>query len=186
MKLNRIRINCLVFTIFTLTFGCAGPSVHSSVRTSAEYKIEKVNLGDSAKQVESLWGTPEQGVEKYPSNEFKVLTYLNNDGNPEAFFTVDPQTSRVVSKSLWIVPGSPLYNLDNALTTRFKGVEWKKYVPCNTRSSEDKILVNHQLGLYLATEKDRAVLVSWLTPELAKIRTDLLFKSCPGLQTESN
>ncbi len=153
-------------------------------RKGVSGKFEAIKLGDSVYTVESNFGKAEENVEVYPGIQFNVFTYYKATGSPDIFFTIDPSTRQVVGKSKWIYPNDPSYDLKTLLSTQFKGVDFETYVPCRTRSDQDRILINRDLGFYIATEKVHAVLLSQATPRIINLRVDLLLKNCPKLQPQ--
>lgn len=175
------RSSFYFFAIYIVFTGC----VSTSKRQNAEEKLDKfdqIELSNEEKKIRVLFGPGETSIETYPNFQYLVLSYSKSNGEPDVFFTIDSKSNRVIGKSRWIGKDHRYYNLETFLNIEFKGVQFKSYTPCRTRSNNDKILVNSDFGLYVATENGRVVLVSYVTKDLLSLRVDLIQKGCPNLQ----
>ena len=175
------RSSFYFFAIYIVFTGCVNTSKHQNAEKKLD-KFDQVELGNEEKKIQVLFGPGETSLETYPNFQYLVLSYGKSNGEPDVFFTIDSKSNRVIGKSRWIGKNDRYYNLETFLNIDFKGVPFKSYTPCRTRSNNDKILVNFDFGLYVATENGRVVLVSDVTKDLLSLRVDLIQKGCPNLQ----
>lgn len=162
--------------------GCISSSNNKNSEKKVD-KFEEISVGDDEKKFTNLFGAGEVNSETYPGFKYRVLSYNEMNGEPYIFFTIDPKSNRIVGKAKWVAKKKvPSPESKNLLIAEFKGVSFKAYTPCRTRSGNDKILVNSDLGLYLATEDDHVLLKSYVTKKLLDLRVKLIQESCPNLQ----
>ena len=169
------------FAIYIVFTGCVSTSKKQNVEKKVD-KFDQVELGGEGKRVQEVFGPGETSLETYPNFQYIVLSYSKPNGEPDIFFTIDSKSNRVIGKSKWIGHDDKYYKLETFLNLDFRGVHFKSYNPCRTRSNNDKILVNSDFGLYVATENNRVVLVSYVTKDLLNLRVALIQKGCPNLQ----
>ncbi|OYZ18659.1 MAG: hypothetical protein B7Y39_13165 [Bdellovibrio sp. 28-41-41] len=167
--------------IYIVFIGCVSTSKKQNVEQKVD-KFDQVGLGDEGKMVHDLFGPGETSLETYPNFQYTVLSYSKPSGEPDIFFTIDSKSNRVIGKSKWIGQDDRYYKLETFLNLEFKGINFKSYNPCRTRSNNDKILVNPDFGFYVATENNHVVLLSYVTKDLLNLRVDLIQKGCPNLQ----
>ncbi|MBL7545537.1 MAG: hypothetical protein JNL11_17090 [Bdellovibrionaceae bacterium] len=175
------RSSFYFFIIHIVFTGCVSTSKKQNIEEKID-KFEQVELNDEGKRVQELFGPGETSLETYPNFQYLVLSYDKSNGEPDMFFTIDSKSNRVIGKAKWIGQKDKYYNLETFLNIEYKGVQFKSYTPCRTRSNNDKILVNSDFGLYVATENSRVVLVSHVTKDLLNLRVELVKKGCPNLQ----
>jgi hypothetical protein len=175
------RSSFYFFAIYIVFTGCVSTPKNQSVDKKVD-KFDQVELNNEVKRVQNLFGPGETSLETYPNFQYMVLSYSKSNGEPDVFFTIDSKSNRIIGKSMWIGENDKYYSLETFLNVEFKGVQFKSYTPCRTRSNNDKILVNSDFGLYVATENSRVVLVSYVTKDLLNLRVDLIQKGCPNLQ----
>lgn len=85
--MNRIKNSFLAITLLALllaSFGCDGSAVSGSKLTSANY--DKITMGMSKSQVETILGTP-RNAETKDMLIFKKTTYRYEDGTKFAMIT---------------------------------------------------------------------------------------------------
>ncbi|MEK7357116.1 MAG: hypothetical protein AAB250_11755 [Bdellovibrionota bacterium] len=99
-------------------------------------------------------------------------------------FALEPQSQRVAGKSKWVTSQDKESDLEYALQGKFSGISFKTYIPCETRSPKDEVLVSREKGLFLFRRMDRLLLISWADPTLTDLRIDQFYKQCPKLQIE--
>lgn len=173
-----VRLNNLILAFMCIAGG--GCASVSSPPKQIE-KFEQIDIGNTADRVVQVFGPPSYSYEKYPAKEYKTMNYDNGEKQPLVFFTLD-RDARVIGKSKWVYQNDQLKKLEYTLNERFKNVAFKKYVPCQTRSDRDEILISEKDGLYIAAEKDNVILISWATPELTQLRAEHIVRTCPRLQ----
>jgi hypothetical protein len=178
MKIIKISFLFLFAIVFFIRCSTLPPVKNSDLNKN----FEKIKIGDDVESIKSVWGITETNDEIYLNVKYEALAYHKSDGKPGVIFTLDPSSQRVVSKLLWVYPNDKYYNLSNVKMKIFNGLDFEKFVPCNTRSEGDKILVNRNNGIYIATESENIVLISWATPQLINHRINLILKKCPELQ----
>src|SRR5687767_9310092 len=75
---------------------------------SFDCPIVKVTLGDSKESVLEKLGPPQsKSTEKYQSMAYEALEYSQTNGKPSGYISIDPQTNKVASKSIWISESLP-------------------------------------------------------------------------------
>lgn len=177
------RSSLYFFAIYILISGCSIVSKKQDVDKKVD-KFDQIELNDEMKRIQDLFGSGEASLETYPSFQFIVLSYSKSSGEPDIFFTIDSKSNRIIGKSKWIGKNDKYYNLETFSNVEFKGVKFNTLTPCRTRSDNDKILINSDLGLYIATENKHIVLVSYVTKDLLNLRVDLIKQGCPHLQSQ--
>jgi hypothetical protein len=178
----RTRINFALFAILIVSaLGCATSS--TATYAMAE-KFDVIKIGDPARKVSQIWGDPAENTERFQNVEYRILQYSDENGVPVAMFALDPQSQLVAGKAKWVSAQDQESDFENILKSKFSGISFKTYIPCETRSPKDEILVSRERGLFLFRRMERLLLISWADPTLTSLRIEQFYKKCSKLQTE--
>jgi hypothetical protein len=175
------------FILFTFLVGsvssCASPSRIVQNQSEME-KFESVKIGDPASNVSQLWGTSTANIERFQSVQYDILQYSDENNVPVAMFALDPQSQLVAGKAWWVSSQTKESDFEYALKNKFSGISFRRFIPCETRSPQDEVLVSQEKGLFLFRRMERLMLISWADPKLTDLRIEQFYKQCPKLQTE--
>ena len=177
VKSNLVAV--FAFIIVAACMGCSSRVVQSEQRSIE--RLSGISLGTPETVIKERFGMPSQVMENYGPLNLRLLDYSKMNSVPDLQFAFDPKTGALVEKAMWIYPGSTLYSRDN-FNSQYQAVSRTVYSPCHMRSDGDAIEANESLGFYLSFEKDHPAYISWSTPEITRLRIDLLYEKCPNRQ----
>ncbi len=144
--------------------------------------IASVSLSDEKKSVVAKLGPPaSMNSEKFPSVQYEVLEYSKANGLPAGYISLDPASSKVAGRSVWISEQQPEQEFKYLQGRLFPHAEFETFVTCDKHHA-DEVRVDRKNGIFISMHKGKVVLVSWADVTLTKLRVELFFLKCPERQ----
>lgn len=177
----RNRISVLIVLVLA-TSSCKSTSARIDTASASLGPIASISMADEKPSVIAKLGPPQsQSSEKFPSAQYDVLEYSSNSGIPAGYISLEPGSSRVAGRSIWISEGQPEQEFRYLQEKLFPHAEFQTFVSCD-KYHADAVKVDQKLGLFIKLHKENVVLVSWSDARLTKLRIDQFSLKCPERQ----
>lgn len=176
-----MRIRHLSSIIFYLSISSC--SVFNSKQTQLSFnKFDRVSLGKDRQHLLDIYGPGEEEIEPFTGRKFAIITYYNDDKLQDVYFTFDPITNQMASKSMVVYSNNRMSDLTYSLHEKFQKTNFKKLSPCETRGFNDYFYVSRSHGVYLAIANGVVVQITYATTDFIDYLVEQLYLKCPRLQ----
>ncbi|MFN7904008.1 MAG: hypothetical protein ACK5P5_02390 [Pseudobdellovibrionaceae bacterium] len=146
----------LILFVSFFCFSCSHKTTESNAGIPG---VTKSEIGEKVESIEKKYGKPnETNVEKFGLENFRVIEYLDNEGHPNTFYTID-RDGKVIGKSIWVNPKQKMADFKWLLQNQFPSSQFETYIPCETNGNQ-KFSVDQNQGIFIAHQEEKVLLIS--------------------------